>query len=87
MSRECSVDTFTCDQNRDMVTGVNPNPHTVPEFLTGRPMQSKNPCIVKIPTINNDESQYTVPQVLVTTNQTIPSDIINQSCGSIGRHA
>ena len=38
-SRESSVDSYTDEQNRDMVTGANLTPHMVPEFLTGRPMQ------------------------------------------------
>ena len=28
--------------SHDMVTGANPTPHTVPEFLTRRPMHSRN---------------------------------------------
>ena len=30
------------DEGCDMVTGANLTPHLVPEFLTGRPMQSRN---------------------------------------------
>ena len=62
MSRQSSVDSYTSEQYRDMVTGVNPIPHMVPEFITGRPMQS----------------QDTVPQVLETTTPTTPSDPINR---------
>ena len=43
LSRESSVNSYTSEQNRDIVTGANPIPHTVPEFLTGRPMQSREP--------------------------------------------
>ena len=43
LSREISIDSQTSDQDCDMVTGDNHNPHTVPEFLTGRPMQSQEP--------------------------------------------
>ena len=41
-SRESSIESYTCEQNRDMVTGANTTPHMVPEFLTGRPMHSPN---------------------------------------------
>ena len=40
MSRQSSVDSYTSEQNRDMVSGANLTQHMVPEFLTGRPMQS-----------------------------------------------
>ena len=40
MSRQSSVDSYTSKQNRDMVSGANLTQHMVPEFLTGRPMQS-----------------------------------------------
>ena len=40
ISRENSVDPYQCVQKRNMVTGVNPTPHTV---LTGQPMQSREP--------------------------------------------
>ena len=43
MSRQRSVDFIRSEQNHDMVTGANHTPHMVPEFLTGRPMQSRNP--------------------------------------------
>ena len=42
-SRQSSIDSDNSEQNRDMVTGANPTPHMVPEFLTGRPMQSREP--------------------------------------------
>ena len=51
MSRQSSVDSITSESNRDMVTGAKLNPHMVPEFLTGRPMQSRDPCKDKLPTI------------------------------------
>ena len=43
LSRQNSGDSNYSEQNRDMVTGANPTPHMVPEFLTGRPMQSCEP--------------------------------------------
>ena len=38
-----------------MVTGANQAPHTVPEFLTGRPMQSQEP--LQHPADTHSESQ------------------------------
>ena len=75
-SRESSIESYTSEQNRDMVTGANPTPHMVPEFLTGRPMHSRAP--LQRQNSNNDESQDTVPQVPGTTTPTIPSDPINR---------
>ena len=54
LSRQSSVDSDNSEQNRDMVTEANPTPHMVPEFLTGRPMQSREP--LKRQNLNNDES-------------------------------
>ena len=48
----------------------------VPEFLTGRPIQSRDP--LQRQKSNNDESQDTVPQVPETTTPTTPSDPINR---------
>ena len=59
-----------------MVTGANPTPHMVPEFLTGCPMQSRDPLQRQNST--NDESQVTFPQVPETTGPTTPSDPINR---------
>ena len=55
MSRQNSEESYTCEQNRDMVTAANPNSRMVPEFLTGRPMQSSEP--LQRLNSNNDESQ------------------------------
>ena len=76
MSRESSTDSINSEQNRDMVTGANPTPHMVPEFLTGRPMQSREPLQRR--NSNNDESQETIPQVSETTAPTTGSDPINR---------
>ena len=76
MSRQSSVDSNISEQNRDMVTGAKPTPHMVPDFLTGRPMQSRDP--LQRQNSNNDESQDTVPQVTETTTPTTPSDPINR---------
>ena len=54
-----------------MVTGANPTPHMVPEFLTGRPMQARAP--LQRQNSNKDESQDTVPQVPETTTPTTQS--------------
>ena len=43
MSRDSSVDSYDGERNHDMMTGANPTPHMVPEFLTGRPMQTRGP--------------------------------------------
>ena len=39
--RESTIDSIESDDGYDMVTGANLTPHMVPEFLTGRPMQSR----------------------------------------------
>ena len=75
-SRESSTDSMNSEQNRDMVTGANPTLHMVPEFLTGRPMQSGDP--LQRQNSNNNESQVTIPQVPETTGPTTPSDPINR---------
>ena len=75
-SRESSTVSMNSEQNRDMVTGANPTPHMVPEFLTGRPMQSGDP--LQRQNSNNNESQVTIPQVPETTGPTTPSDPINR---------
>ena len=75
-SRESSTDSINSEQNRDMVTGANPTPHMVPEFLTGRPMQSRDP--LQRQNSNNDESQDTIPQVSEATTPTTSSDPINR---------
>ena len=59
-----------------MVTGANPTPHMVPEFLTGRPMQSRD--LLQRQNSNNDESQDTIPQVSEATTPTTSSDPINR---------
>ena len=75
-SRESSTDSYNSEQNRDMVTGANPTPHMVPQFLTGRPMQSREP--LQSQHSNNNESQDTIPQVSETTAPTTGSDPINR---------
>ena len=59
-----------------MVTGANPTPHTVPEFLTGRPLQSLEP--LQHQNSNHDESQDTIPQIPETTAPNTSSDPINR---------
>ena len=75
-SRQSSTNSTNSEQNRDMVTGAKPTPHMVPEFLTGRPMLSRDP--LQRQNSNNDESQDTIPQVPETTTPTVPSDPINR---------
>ena len=47
----------------------------IPEFLTGRPMQSQEPVQHHNP--NDDESQDTIPQVPETTTPNTSPDPIN----------
>ena len=76
MTRQSSEDSIYSEQNRDMVTGANPTPHMVPEFLTGRPMQSCGP--LQRQNSNNNESQDTIPHVPETTAPNTSSDPINR---------
>ena len=70
------------DDGYDMVTGANLTPHMVPEFLTGRPMQSRN----NIPQQNDDNDALldtTLPtqQMPMRTTEAItepPVDNINR---------
>ena len=41
-SRDGSLSSLDCRDDHDMVTGANPTPRMVPEFLTGRPTQSRD---------------------------------------------
>ena len=75
-SRQSSVDSLNSEQNHDMVTGANPTPHLAPEFLTGRPMQSREP--LQRHNSTDHESQETIPQFPETTTPTTPSDPINR---------
>ena len=74
--RQSSVGSVGSEQNRDMVTGANLTPHMIAAFLTGRPMQSREPLQHHNP--NNDESQDTIPQVPETTAPTTSLDPINR---------
>ena len=75
-SRESSVESSAHEQNRDMVTGANSNPRMVPEFLTGRPMQPREPLQHQNST--NEESQDPEPSDHETTKTTTPTDPINR---------
>ena len=79
MSTERSVDSYISKQNRDMVTGANPNQRMVPEFLTGQPRQSREP--LQHQNSNNDESEDPVPPVQETTSRTTPTDPIKRLVG------
>ena len=59
-----------------MVTGANPTPHMVPEFLTGRPMQSREP--LQHQNLTDHEPQERIPQVPETTVPNTSSDPINR---------
>ena len=78
MSRESSVDTYVSEQNRDSVTGAKTNHRMVPEFLTGRPMQPRQPLPLQCQNSNNDESQDPILPVQETTSQATPSDTVNR---------
>ena len=75
-SRESSVGSYIGEQNRDMVTGANLTPHMVPEFLTRRPMQSREP--LQCQTSNAEEPVDHSPQVQDPASQTTPSDPIHR---------
>ena len=75
-SRESSVESCANERNRNMVTGANSNPRMVPEFLTGRPMQPREP--LQYQNSANEESQDPEPSVHETTNTTTPTDPINR---------
>ena len=74
--RENSADSCGSDDEigYDMVTGANLTPQMVPEFLTGRPMQSQN----KIPhqlCVHDDTLDTTIPaqiQPVPTNNRDVP---------------
>ena len=76
MSRQGSIDSVDTEQNYDMVTGANPTPHMVPEFLTGRPMQSREP--LQRQDSNNVEPQNTTPQVPEATTPNTSSDPLHR---------
>ena len=48
------------DEGYDMVTGAKLTPHLVPEFLTGRPMQSRNTIPLQNPS-TDDTLETTLP--------------------------
>ena len=55
------MDSYQSDENGyDMVTGANLTPKMVPEFLTGRPMQSRNKASHK-QCVNDDTLDTTIP--------------------------
>ena len=75
---ENSVDSYQSDDENgyDMVTGANLTPQMVPEFLTGRPMLSRN----KNPhqqCVNDDMLDTTIPAQILpvpTDNRDVPSE-------------
>ena len=76
--RENSVDSQQSDDDfgYDMVTGANLTPQMLPEFLTGRPMQSRN----KTPhqqCVNDDTLDTTIPAQIPTVpskSRDVPSE-------------
>ena len=59
-SRDDSLSSLGCRDDHDMVTGANPTPRMVPEFLTGRPTQSRDNPQSQDPI--DPQSQTTSPQ-------------------------
>ena len=80
-SRDNSIDSYTSEQNRDMVTGAKLTPPMVPEFLTGRPMQPRTP--LQRQHSNLRESPDQGPHVQETPSQNTPSDPINRLAEAI----
>ena len=80
-SRDSSIDSYTSEQNRDMVTGAKLTPPMVPEFLTGRPMQPRTP--LQRQHSNLHESPDQGPHVQETPSQNTPSDPINRLAEAI----
>ena len=60
------------------MTAAKTNHRMVPEFLTGRPMQPRQPLPLQRQNSNNDESQDPILLVQETTSQATPSDPINR---------
>ena len=57
-----------CRDDHDMVTGANPTPRMVPEFLTGRPTQSKK----------NPQSQDNIDPALHQAQETVgPNTVVD----------
>ena len=78
LNREISTDSQISEQDCDMVTGANYTPHTVPEFLTGRPMQSQEP-------LQNPEDTHGEP---LDPTQQVPGDALpNTTTDPINRLA
>ena len=70
-----STDSLRSENVNDIVTEVKPTPHTVPEFLTGRPKQSReNPLSQDF--LNNEPLNETSPPVQETANNANSSDPI-----------
>ena len=74
--RETSVDCLESDDDYgyDMVTGANLTPQMVPEFLTGRPMQSQNKTLHQ-QYVNDDMLDTTIPAQIPpvpTNNRNVP---------------
>ena len=74
--RENSWDSKVTVQDCDMVTGANTTLHTVPEFLTGRPMESQE--LLQNPETTHSESQDPTQPVPGTSILNITTDPINR---------
>ena len=76
--RENSEESHESDDENgyDMVTGANLTPQMVPEFLTGRPMQSRNETHHQ-QCVNDDTLDTTIPAQIPsvpTNNRDVPSE-------------
>ena len=66
-SRDSSISSLDCRDEIDMVTGANPTPCMVPEFLTGRPtqprdnLQSQGPIEIASPTTSPQDQETNGP--------------------------
>ena len=75
LNREISVDSQAIEQDCDMVTGANPTPRMVPEFLTGRPMQSQEP--MQNPESTHSEYLASIQPLPGTSQSNTTTDPIN----------
>ena len=71
--RENSDVSQSRDEDHDMVTGANPTPRTVPEFLTGRPMHSRIATQqLYLPQEQSSENILPVPETSVHKDNSDP---------------
>ena len=64
-NRDNSFEPHSSDDDYDMVTGANPTPRTIPEFITGRPMHPQE----NLPNPPHIDSPITGPSVQEAIDQ------------------